>query len=230
MTQEQQCNRITRLKNDSLSLDLSIFFMRQVLTLLVLFIVGNIPAWAQDNYDPRKALTSEELFLKQGNGNRIVGAPGQKYLVLDASPTIGGFHRYRFFPGDNIKFRMKNETIKFNETIATISDSSFAIAVINDALNQMTYQDIPLTEIKLIKTTRRIPFISQAAPLLPLAGLIYMGADFFNKGVDNKRYTTDASTFVVGGAFIVAGLFCYKLTFSTLKINGKNKLKVLETY
>jgi len=204
--------------------------MRQVLTILILILLGGAAAWAQDNYDPRKALSSEELFLKQDNNNRVIGAPGQKYMVLDASPTIGGFHRYRFFPGDNIKFRMKNETIKFNETIATISDSSFAIAVINDALNQMTYQEIPLKEIRLIKVSKRIPFISQAAPLLPLAGLIYIGADFFNKGIDNKRYTTDASSLIVGGALMATGFLCYKLTFSTLKINGKNKLKILETY
>jgi hypothetical protein len=204
--------------------------MKSVLTLLILFILGNIPAWAQDNYDPRKALSSEELFLKQGNDNRVVGAPGQKYLVLDASPVIGGFHRYRFFPGDNIKFRMKNETIKFNETIANVTDSAFSIAVINEALGQMTYQSIPLKEIKLIKTHRRIPFISQAATLLPLAGLIYIGADFFNRGIDNKRYTTDTSTIIVGGAIMATGFVCYKMTFSTLKINGRNKLKILETY
>jgi hypothetical protein len=211
-------------------LSLSIFFMKSVLTLLILFILGNIPAWAQDNYDPRKALSSEELFLKQGNDNRVVGAPGQKYLVLDASPVIGGFHRYRFFPGDNIKFRMKNETIKFNETIANVTDSAFSIAVINEALGQMTYQSIPLKEIKLIKTHRRIPFISQAATLLPLAGLIYIGADFFNRGIDNKHYTTDTSTIIVGGAIMATGFVCYKMTFSTLKINGRNKLKILETY
>ena len=211
-------------------MNLSIFFMRSVLTLFILFILGSLPAWAQDNYDPRKALSSEELFLKQSSDNRVVGAPGQKYLVLDASPVIGGFHRYRFFPGDNIKFRMKNETIKFNETIANVTDSAFSIAVINEALGQMTYQSIPLKEIKLIKTHRRIPFISQAATLLPLAGLIYIGADFFNRGIDNKRYTTDTSTIIVGGAIMATGFICYKMTFSTLKINGRNKLKILETY
>lgn len=204
--------------------------MRSVLTLLILFILGIIPVWAQDNYDPKKALSSEELFLKQSGDSRVIGAPGQKYMALDASPVLGGFHRYRFFPGDNIKFRMKNETIKFNETIANVTDSAFSIAVINEALGQMTYQSIPLKEIKLIKTHRRIPFISQAATLLPLAGLIYIGADFFNKGIDNKRYTTDASTIIVGGAIMATGFICYKMTFSTLKINGRNKLKILETY
>ena len=204
--------------------------MRTVAFFLILFSLVNLPVVAQDHYDPAKALSSEELFLKQNGTNRIISVPGQKYLALDASPWIGGFHRYRFFPGDNLKFRMKNETIKFDETIASVADSSFTIGVVNEAASRMDYQSIPLKDVKLVKVHRRIPFISQAGIYFPLAGLIYIGADFFNKGVDNKRYTTDASSLVVGGAFIVTGLICYKLTFSSLKVNSKNKLKVLETY
>lgn len=204
--------------------------MRQLLVIVVLLLLGNLKAWAQDHYDPKKALSGEELFLKQSNTNRIIATPGQKYLVLDASPVIGGFHRYRFFPGDNIKFRMQNETIRFNETIASVTDSSFSIAIINEAVNRMDYQEILLKDVRLMKVSRRIPFISQLAPILPLAGLIYIGADFFNRGVDNKRFTTDSSSLIVGGALMAAGFVCYKLTFSSLKINGRNKLKVLETY
>lgn len=204
--------------------------MKKNLIILFLSVLGNIPAWSQDHYDPAKALTSEELFLKQEGGNRIIASPGQKYLVLDASPVIGGFHRYRFFPGDNIKFRMISETIRFNETIASIKDSSFAIGIVNDAVGRVDYQDVLLKDVRLIKVSRRIPFVSQAAVLLPLAGLLYIGADFFNKGLDNKRYTTDTSSIIVGGALVATGLFCYKLTFSSLKINHRNKLKVLETY
>ncbi|CAG4991798.1 hypothetical protein DYBT9275_00833 [Dyadobacter sp. CECT 9275] len=204
--------------------------MKQVLIIATLFLLRVSPLLAQDHYDRTKALSSEELFQKNSNANRIISQPGQKYLVLDASPTIGGFHRYRFFPGDQIKFRMKNETIRFNETIASVTDSSFTIVTVNDAVGRTEYQEIPLKEVRLLKVSRRIPFVTQAAPLLPLAGLIYIGADFFNRGIDNKRFTTDASSIAVGGAFIAAGFICYKLSFSSLKINGKNKLKVLETY
>jgi hypothetical protein len=193
-------------------------------------LTGSFHAWSQDHYDAKKALSSEEIFRKESNTNRVIASPGQKYLVLDASPVIGGFHRYRFFPGDNIKFRMHDETIRFNETIASVTDSSFSIAIINEAVGRMDYQEILLKDIRLMKVSRRIPFISQLAPLLPLAGIIYVGADFFNKGVDNKRYTTDASSLFVGGAFVAAGFICYKLTFASLKINNRNKLKVLETY
>ena len=204
--------------------------MRKYLIIIFLSVLGNVPVWSQDHYDPQNALTSEELFLKQSGDNRVIGAPGQKYLVLDASPAIGGFHRYRFFPGDNIKFRMRNETIRFNETIASVNDSSFSIGIVNEAVGRVDYQEIPLKDIRIMKVSKRIPFVSQAAVLLPLAGLIYIGADFFNKGIDNKRYTTDASSIVVGGALMVTGLFCYKLTFASLKMNHRNKLKVLETY
>ena len=190
--------------------------MRQLLPIVVLLFLGNIKAWSQDHYDPKNTLTGEELFLKQGSSSRVIATPGQKYLVLDASPFIGGFHRYRFFPGDNIKFRMKNETIRFNETISAVDDTGFTFGVVNEAVGRMDYQ--------------RIPFVSQAAPLLPLAGLIFIGADFFNKGVDNKRYTTDTSTLVIGGSLMAAGYICYKFTFASLKINSRNKLKVLETY
>jgi len=204
--------------------------MRLYLTILFLSVLRISPAFSQDHYDSQKTLTSEELFLKQNSDNRIIATPGQKYIILDSAPAIGGFHRYRFFPGDNIKFRMHNESIRFNETIASVKDSSFVIGIVNEAVGRMDYQEILLKDIRMMKVTRRIPFVSQAAVLLPLAGLIYIGADFFNKGIDNKRYTTDGSTFVVGGALMVTGLFCYKMTFSSLKINSKNKLRVLETY
>lgn len=204
--------------------------MRKYIIILFLVVLGNLPVWSQDHYEAQKPLSSEELFIKQSNSNKVIGNPGQKYLILDASPTIGGFHRYRFFPGDNIKFRLKDETIRFNETIASISDSSFSIGIVNEAVGRMDYQNILLKDIRLMKVSRRIPFVTQAAVFFPLAGLIYIGADFFNKGIDNKRFTTDGSSIIVGGALMATGFFCYKVSFASLKINNKNKLKVLETY
>jgi hypothetical protein len=204
--------------------------MRRYLTILILLAVVNLSASAQDQYDPQKALSSEEIFLKQNSNNKVIATPGQKYIVLDAAPVIGGFHRYRFFPGDNIKFRLNNESIRFNELITAVTDSSFTIGTVNEVMKKMDYQEVLLKDIRLLKVSRRIPFVTQAAYLLPLAGLIYVGADFFNRGIDNKRFTTDGSTLIVGGAIVATGIFCYKLSFSSLKINNRNKLKVLETY
>ncbi|WP_025762277.1 hypothetical protein [Dyadobacter tibetensis] len=204
--------------------------MKQLTVFWALILFLSFQANGQDHYDRAKVLSSEEIFVKDKPSNRIIAQPNQKYLVLDASPILGFFHRHRYFPGDLIKFRMKNETIRFNEPIAAITDSSLSIAIINEAAVRMDYQEIPLKEIKYVKTHKNIPFISQAAPLFPLVGLIYIGADFFNPGIDNKRFTTDAGAIAVGGAFIAAGFISYKLTFTTVRINGRNKLKVLETY
>ncbi len=226
----QQTTHVARLKNDSLSLSIPIPDMRATFFILIIFSLLDVQALGQDHYDRARALSSEELFLKQNGSNRIITVPGQKYLAIDASPFLGGFHRYRYFPGDNIKFRMLNETIRFDETIASVTDSSFSIATINEANNRMDYQEILLKDIRLFKVKRNIPFVTQAAVYFPMAGLIYIGADFFNKGVDNKRFTTDGSALIVGGAFMVSGFVFYKMSFSSLRMNGKNKVKVLETY
>ncbi|PWJ58213.1 hypothetical protein CLV98_10471 [Dyadobacter jejuensis] len=204
--------------------------MKQLPIYILIALFFGTYAQAQEKYNRAKALSSEEIFIQKSPNNRIIAKPEQKYLVLDASPVLGSFHRYRYFPGDQIKFRMKNETIRFNETIAAISDSSISIAIINVAAGKMEYQEIPLKEIRLVKTSRKIPFVTAAAPILPFAGLLFIGADFFNPGIDNRRFTTDASAIAVGGGFMLAGFISYKLSFSSLKINGRNKLKVLETY
>jgi len=185
---------------------------------------------AQDHYDPAKALTSEELFLKQNENKRVFTTAGQRYLILDASPLIGSFHRYRYFLGDRIRFRVKENSNHFNEEIYSVSDSSFTFLLVNEVARRMEGQEIELKNISRIKTSRRIPWVTEGAFLLPIAGLVYVGADFFNKGIDGQRFTTDRSALVVGGALAATGFLCYKLSFSSVRINGRNRIKVLQTY
>lgn len=185
---------------------------------------------AQDHYDPTKALTSEELFLKNNEKQRVFTKAGQRYLILDASPLVGSFHRYRYFPGDPVRFRVKGASTRFNEEIYSVSDSSFTFLLINEAASRMESREILFKEINRIKTFRRIPWVTEGSLLLPLAGLVYIGADFFNKGIDGQRFTTDAPTLIVGGALAATGFLCYKLSFSSVKINGRNHIKVLQTY
>jgi hypothetical protein len=194
---------------------------------VVLILIGS-SAWSQETYDRRKALTSEELFFKQNGNKNNIGTAGQKYLALDAGPRIGKFRRYRFFPGDQVKFRMFHEKFRFKSTIAGITDSSFTIA--NEATGKMDTREILLKEVRLIKVSRRIPFVTEAAYYLPVAGVLFIGADLVNKGTDGKQFTTDASALIVGGALMAAGFACYKLSFARIRINERNTLKVLETY
>lgn len=202
--------------------------MKKWICVLFVWMIASISAWSQDAHDRKKALTSEALFLRNQGNKNISGSAGQKYLALDAAPRVGRFRRYRFFPGDQIKFRMNNEKIRFKSTIASISDSSFTIT--NEATGKMDLREIRLKEISMVKVSRRIPFVTEASYYFPIAGLLYIGADFINKGVDDKRFTTDGSAFIVGGALMAAGIVCYKLSSATIRINDRNKLKVMETY
>ncbi len=202
--------------------------MKKYLFLIFAVMLINSSVRSQDSYDPAKALTSEALFFKQNGNKNITGLPGQKYLILDSSPRIGKFRRYRFFPGDQVKFRMHHEKIRFKSAILSISDSSFNIA--NEATGKMDSREIMLKDVRIFKVSKRIPFVTEASYYFPIAGLLYIGADFVNKGVDDKRFTTDASAFIVGGALMAAGFVCYKLSFASIKLNDRNKLKVMETY
>lgn len=204
--------------------------MKAILSALIFYSVCLTTSRAQDHYDPAKALSSEELFLKQYNNKRVFTKAGERYLALDAKPLLGGYHRYRFFPGDKIRFRMKGRRTRFVEEIYTITDSSFTFSFVNEAAGVMETTEVQLSDIRRIKTYRRIPWVTEAAPLLPVAGLTYLAADFFNKGLDGKNFTTDMNTILVSGAFIAGGFVCYKLSFPAFKINGHNRIKVLKTY
>ena len=202
--------------------------MKAIFFGLLLFLA--VPSWAQDHYDPAKALSSEELFLKQYNNKRVFTKPGERYLVLDASPMFGGFHRYRYFPGDQIRFKVKGNPLRFREEIYTITDSSFTFSYVNELARQMQTQEIMLRNIRKVKAYRRIPWVTEGSVILPLAGLVFIGADFFNEGIDDKRFTTDAQSLAIGGVLAATGFICYKFSFPAHKINDRNRIKVLKTY
>lgn len=205
--------------------------MKNTSYILLLFLLS-IPqlTLAQDHYDPAKALSSEGLFLKKNGDKRIFTKTGENYLILDTTPLLGRFHRYRYFPGDLIRFRLKSESTRFSEEIHTVSDSSFNYVLVNSLAQSVEYPEIQLGELRSLKTERRIPWVTEGSFMLPLAGLVYIGADFFNKGIDGQRYTTDRQSLIVGGALIATGLVCYKVSFSSIKINKNNRVRVLQTY
>lgn len=203
--------------------------MVQRLLLFTLFVLGGFSLLAQDAYDRLRAPDSEELLIKQ-KGTRLVTQPGERYLIIDHSPFFGGYQRYRYFPGENIRFRLKETSTKFNERIGVITDTTFTFVLVNEAIGRMEHREVALDDIRLVKTTHRIPFISEGSFMFPLAGLVYIGADFFNKGMDGKRFTTDQQALWVGGGLIASGLICYKFTFHTIKVGKKNQLRVLKTY
>jgi hypothetical protein len=203
--------------------------MKVRLPILATFMLLTINCYSQDAYDRLKAPDSEDLLIKQ-KGTRLVTKPGERYLIIDHSSFFGGYQRYRYFPGENIRFRLKDSKTKFNERIGEITDTTFTFVLVNEGIGRMEHREVSLGDVRVIKTTHRIPWVSEGSFMLPLAGLIYIGADFFNKGLDGKRFTTDQQALWVGGGLIATGLICYKFTFHTIKVGKKNKLRVLQTY
>ncbi len=195
--------------------------------LLLVAVAG--PLVAQDAYNRVEALESDELLIKQ-RGTRLVTRPGQRYMIVDHTSFPGGYHRYRYFPGETIRFRLHGSETRFNELIGEVTDSTFTFVLINEAVGRMEHREVLLKDLRKIKTSRRIPWVSEGAFLLPLAGLIYTGADFFNKGIDGKRFTTDQQTVMVGAGLVATGVICYKLTFASIKIGKKNQVRILQTY
>jgi hypothetical protein len=199
---------------------------KSLLTLYILIII-NLSTCLQYAYGQEQSSFDRAPSSKEKGENEFPINAGEKYLVLNKAPRIGKFRRYRFLVGQQINFKVEKDKKRFKATILAISDSSITISSKMDGSTEQS--EIMLNALRLFKVSRRIPFITEAAYYFPIGGLLYIGADFLNKGIDDKRFTTDASAFIVGGSLVVAGFFCHKLTSRTIKINNRNKLRVLSS-
>ena len=78
---------------------------------------------------------------------------------------------------------------------------------------------------------RQIPFVNQAAYLLPAAAVVFLIADFVNPRTQDGqgRFIFDSRALVPAGLLAVGGGICYKLSNRTFRIGQRNRLKVLWT-
>ncbi len=198
--------------------------------LAFLLVLSLLTAYSQDAYDSTKVVSSETLFLRSNPNYRQYLTPGQPYLVLDANPALGGFVRFRYFEGERFKFKSATEPGKQKVNIYSIADTSFTHVTFSEAARDLNYFHVNFDDITRVYTSRRIPFITEGAFMLPLAGIIYLVADFVNPGIDGKRWNTSSGSVVVGGGLIATGAVFYKMSFRSFKINKRNRLHLLRTY
>jgi hypothetical protein len=186
--------------------------------LLLLFIVLiTHDSWAQ----PRDTLTSEQLLQRKGPSYTALLRPS-KYLALDVNHTLGGFRRYRFFVGDELHFKARGE--KYREEIYDISDSTFSVLMANEVMNRDEPVTFRFDEIQRIFLHRRIPFVTAAGTLFPIAGGVYLLADVVN----NRGFYTN--TLPVVGTLVVSGALFHLISNPHVRINKNHRLKVLRTY
>ena len=176
--------------------------------------------------------TVEEI-LQQRNPTQsraLLAGESVRYLALDVP---GG--RVRFYPGDNIKFRLRTDHTRHRDAIQAVQDSSFTFLVENPVTLRAETLTFRLPDVDRVYVTRRVPFLSEGMVLFPAAGLIYFIADVFHPGNQLRRgepYTVTTGTALVTGSLFGLGFLGYKLTFQIHRTHpdGRKRLRVLRTY
>ena len=170
---------------------------------------------------PRDTLTTEQLLQRKGTSYAAQLRPS-RYLALDVNHTLGGFHRYRFFVGDELHFKARGE--KYNEELYDVTDSTFSILMANEVMNRDEPVTFRFDEIKTVYLHRRIPFVTAAGTLFPIAGGVYLLADVVN----NRGFYTN--TLPVVGALVLSGAIFHLISNPHIHVNKNHRLKVLQTY
>lgn len=194
---------------------LNAMLIRSYLVLSFLFLVS--VAYAQ----PQDTLTTEQLLQRKGPSYTALLRPS-RYLALDVNHTLGGFHRYRYFMGDDLHFKARGE--KYREELYDVTDSTFSILMANEVMNRDEPVTFRFDEIKTVMLHRRIPFVTAAGTLFPIAGGVYLLADVVN----NRGFY--ANTLPVVGSLILSGVLFHLISNPHIRINKNHRLKVLRTY
>ena len=170
---------------------------------------------------PRDTLTTEQLLQRKGTAYTALLRPS-RYLALDVNHTLGGFHRYRFFQGDEIHFKAGGQ--KHREQLYDITDSTFSVLMANEVMNRDEPVTFRFADVQRFYLHRRIPFVTAAGNVFPIAGAVYLIADVVNQ---RGFYT---NTLPVVGSLVLSGVLFHILSNPHVRLNKNHRLKVLRTY
>lgn len=215
-----------------------LFFGLWLLASLALAQPGSVPGVRMEEPPLRNATTpttypptTDTLPAFSAADSAKRPAPRTRYLSVDRTGLFGSFRRYRIFPGETMAFRTWSDGQKYRHPLLSVSDTAFTIAFQNELYDQAQPLGFPLADVRKVYLRREIPFVNQAAYLLPAAGIIFLVADFVNpRALDGGgRYVFEAKTLIPAGLLMLGGGVCYKLSYRKYPINGRNRLKVLWT-
>ena len=184
---------------------------------ILIFICTGLYAVAQ----PQDTLTTEQLLQRRGTAYSALLRPS-RYLALDVNHTLGGFRRYRFFVGDELHFKAQGE--KHQEELYEVTDSTFSVLMANEVMNRDEPVTFRFNELQTVYLHRRIPFITAAGTLFPIAGGVYLLADVIN----NRGFYSN--TLPVVGTLVLSGILFHLISNPHIHLNKNHRLKVLRTY
>ncbi|ADB36301.1 hypothetical protein [Spirosoma linguale] len=188
---------------------------RWLLSLVFVFMGQFVVAQPQDT------LTTEQLLQRKGTAFAALIRPS-RYLALDVNHVIGGFRRYRFFVGDELHFKSGGE--KYREQLYDVTDSTFSVLMANQVMNRDEPVTFRFEDVQMVYLNRRIPFITAAGTLFPIAGGVYLLADIVN----NRGFYSN--TLPVVGTLVLSGVIFHIISNPHIRLNKNHKLKVLRTY
>lgn len=175
----------------------------------------------------QQVLTGRELFLKQNPHNQTYLLADGRYMALDVY-QFGRIKRHRFFVGDELSFKLKNSGKRQRESITAISDSSFTISNFNNILNENLYTEVKFREVRKIRIYRRIPWVTQGAYMLPVAGGLFMLSDTFKyRGGMEFQLQFDPKSTLIAGGIASLGVLCKQLSFPSYNLR-RQRLHVLQ--
>jgi len=193
--------------------------MMKIFTLLFVLTCG-YPVLAQ------QVLTDKELFLKKNPQNQTYLLADGRYMALDVY-RFGRIKRHRFFVGDELSFKLKNRGKRRRESITAISDSSFTYSNFNDILNENLYTEVKFRDVRKIRIYRRIPWVTQGAYMLPVAGGLFLLSDtFIYRGGMEFQVQFDPKSTLIAGGIASLGLLCKRLSFPSYNLK-RQRLHVL---
>lgn len=193
---------------------------------------ATVPGVRMQEPAPRPAALQPQVDTLPAAEGQARPVPKSRYLAVDVTGTFGRFRRYRIFPGETMAFRAKSDGDKYRYPLTAVSDTAFTIAFQNELYDQPQALSFPVTDVQRVYLNRRIPFVSEAAYLLPAAALVFMVADFVNpRSLDGRsgRFQFDRKSLVPGGLLLLGGAVCYRLSHRSYPVNDRYRLKVLWT-
>jgi hypothetical protein len=173
-------------------------------------------------------LSVDSLMIRQKSPYVAMIRPGQKYLALDVMGRLGGFHRYRYFPNEEIKFRYKGK--KYREPVYGVTDTTLMLILEDPNTFLPETIHFRIDQIEKVYVNRQIPFITQGTYLFPIAGTVFFMADVINLSRSEKKLAADSRALRAPAVMIALGAICYKMSYPRYRINKNHRLKVLETY
>ena len=154
-----------------------------------------------------------------------------RYLALDVTGLMGRFRRYRIFPGEVMSFKTKTDKTHYRSPLISVNDTLFTIAFQNELYDQPQPLSIAVADVRRVYFSHRIPFVSQAAYILPVAAVVYLVADFVNGRDDNNKFAVhlDHRNLVPAGLMLLGGGISYAFSHRSYSAGGRNRLKILWT-